>query len=187
MCERCGSVLGVSSDARQIVIGRGGKPMRLFVMDVASSQTTEILRHSTYRRYLPSLSPDGRWIAFGVEKGKGKRQIFVSPFRDGAAVSEDEWIEITNDSVSSRFNVWSPNGRMLYFISDRDGEGCVWAQAFDPESRRAVGSATPIHHFHGASLSTEGSTNLSVANDKLVLSISELTGNIWLAGPQSEP
>jgi len=190
VCEGCGAVLGISSDARQIITHRGTQTIRLFVMDVASRQETEILRRSTYRRFHPQISPDGRWIAFGVEKGNSNRQIFVAPFRDGVSGAEVEWIEITDDSFFSRFNVWSPNGQFLYFASDQDGNGCIWAQELDPDSKRAVGSPIAIHHSHSAhrvaGRITGGFGNLSVAEDKLVIGGSELTGNIWLAEPQQE-
>ena len=83
---------------------------------------------------------------------------------------------------------WSPNGNLLYYISDRDGFTCIWVNRLDPVSKQPVGAPKAVIHFHtGAnSLDTAYGLELSVADDKLVVDIGESSGNIWLA-PVARP
>jgi hypothetical protein len=78
---------------------------------------------------------------------------------------------------------WSPDGNTLYFISDRDGFRCVWAQALQPDTKRPLGEPVAIYHFHSSRLSpintALGLLELDVAKDKVVLNVGEVTGNIW--------
>ena len=78
---------------------------------------------------------------------------------------------------------------MLYFISDRDGSRCIWAQPLDPLSKRPVGEAFEVFGVHDARRSLMrralfGDVGLSVARDKLVFSMDEISGNIWMLEPQ---
>ena len=84
-----------------------------------------------------------------------------------------------------RYAFWSPDGKLLYFLSERDGFRCIWAQRLDPATKHPSGAAFPIRHFHTSrrSLATVGDPlyiGLSVAVDKLVFSMTERTGNIWM-------
>ena len=57
----------------------------------------------------PSVSPDGRWLAY--DANAGGRHVFVQPYPD---VEQGRWavsIENAEDAV------WSPNGRELFFLS----------------------------------------------------------------------
>jgi hypothetical protein len=74
---------------------------------------------------------------------------------------------------------------VIYFISDRDGFRCLWYQRLDPATKRPVGSPAPLHHLHRARLTMmnvdNGQQAISVARDKIVFSLGELTGNVWMA------
>jgi hypothetical protein len=80
---------------------------------------------------------------------------------------------------------WSPDGNLLYFISDRDGFLCFWAQRLDPASKRPIGPPFSIYHFHGASRSMTnvglGALEPAVARDTMTFNLAEVTGNIWMA------
>jgi hypothetical protein len=120
---------------------------------------------------------------FAAGRGTQSR-LFIAPIRDGKAVSEAEWIAIGDREGWSNKPRWSLNGgKLIYFTSRRDGYYCVWAQ------RVALGTVQPaekpfnIAHFHLSHLSmmnvAEGPLEISVAKDKIVFNLSELTGNIW--------
>ena len=36
--------------------------------------------------------------------------------------------------------IWSPDGNLLYFLSERDGFRCIWGQKLDPASKRPLGA-----------------------------------------------
>ncbi len=69
---------------------------------------------------LPSVSPDGRWIAF-VEGSPGDIHV-ISP--DGRTA-----YRITDHPAEDYFPVWSPDGRHLAFLTDRGGVPALWTVA----------------------------------------------------------
>ena len=95
---------------------------------------------------------------------------------------EDEWIEVASEAGCPH---WSPDGNLLYFVSNRDGFWCLGAQALDLQTKRTVGTPMEVLHFHSARRSlthTLGETiGLSLSADRMVFSMAEITGNIWLA------
>ncbi len=67
----------------------------------------------------PTISPDGRWIAFVVarndlKKDEAMTQIFIVS-RDGA-----ETVKLTADSYSASDPRWGPDGNFLGFLAARD-------------------------------------------------------------------
>src|SRR5262249_17481492 len=143
---------------------------------------TGLLNHPSYALFQPQFSPDDRWVSFNGTAA-GRSRIFVAPVRGAGLIPESEWIAIT-DSVWDDKARWSPDGNLLYFISDRDGFRCIWAQRLEPASKRPLGPAIPIYHAHEARRSMmnvgSGPLEISVARDKIVFNMSEQTGNIWM-------
>ena len=93
---------------------------------------------------------------------------------------------MTDGATLERDPAWSPDGRFLYFISERDGFRCVWARSLNPLTKQPAGDAFAVRHFHSArfSLRHVGSqgflTGLSVGDGALLFSMGELKGNVWL-------
>jgi hypothetical protein len=85
--------------------------------------------------------------------------------------------------ASDRLSRWSPDGNRLYFFSNRDGSDCVWVQQLNPATKRPVGSPQALYHLHSArrAILAFPAMGFSVARDKAVLPLRELTGNIWMA------
>jgi len=63
------------------------------------------------REVEPSLSPDGRWLAYTGGELAGEPDVFVRPFPN---VDAGRW-RISTESGDSP--VWSPDGKRLFFIS----------------------------------------------------------------------
>jgi hypothetical protein len=68
-------------------------------------------------------------------KSPDRSQFYIVPFPDGAHSSENAWIPVTDGGFEDNHPAWSPNGRMLYFTSNRDGRLCLWAQPLDASMR----------------------------------------------------
>jgi serine/threonine protein kinase/Tol biopolymer transport system component len=189
VCSDCGGPLyDWSPDEKKVVYRKQekGGGSRVFLRDLESGNDQILLQHPTYPLTVPHLSADGRWISFQSVTSPTERRVFVAPVRDWRPTSEAEWVPITDGHTPDRNPVWSPEGNLLYLISDRDGFRCFWAQPLDPATKRPTGSAFAVQHFHTArrSLVTMGEVatiGLSIANDKLVFSMEENAGNIWLA------
>jgi hypothetical protein len=103
--------------------------------------------------------------------------------QDGVAAGRDQWIRVGEPDVWTDKPRWSPDGNLLYFTSERDGFHCIWAQRLDASTKRPAAPPVEIFHFHNARLSTANigyaQLEISVAADKIVLNLGELTGNIW--------
>jgi Tol biopolymer transport system component len=185
VCADCGTLLGVSPDGNRIIYapGRGGLAMHHFVLDVEAGQKREILQSTSYGKYRPMFSPDGRWLTFSASVGSNPRKIFVAPLQAGIRSSESDWIAVT-DASSVNGPDWSPDGNLIYFLSGQDGLLCIWAQRLDPITKHAVGPSFEVHHFASSRRSLNNLNNsdisLTVARDKLVFSMGERTGNIWM-------
>ena len=102
------------------------------------------------------------------------------------ALFRDMGIAVTDGASEEMEPAWSPNGELLYFLSDRDGFRCIWARRLNGASKQPAGDAFAVLHFHRARRSlrrmtgTTGLIGLSVAPGRMVFSFGELTGNIWL-------
>jgi hypothetical protein len=132
------------------------------------------------------FSPDQRWVAFcGWHGGSTAKQILIVPVTANGPVPPGQIVEVTNDEFANREPAWAPDGRRIYFLSNRDGFDCVWARDMDPVSARPLGAAFPVAHFHSAGRVIRGPSpysgtiGLSVAKDFLVLTVTETSGSIW--------
>lgn len=132
-------------------------------------------------------SPDGRWLAFHAVDSIGRAIFLIDVTRtDGR---DAEWIPATTEpAVSDASVAWSPDGNLLYFVSNRDGYRCIWAQRLEAETKRPVDRPFGVYHFHQASpriSHNSGRVGVAVARDKIVLALEELRGNIWMVEPRT--
>jgi Tol biopolymer transport system component len=128
LCNGCGRpVQWIGNDAR-ILYDKAAKNKEIGVLDVASGKTTTILRSTVRSIYTPRLSPDRRLLIFTSLTGGRDAKLYVVPFSDDRLVPEQEYRQVIQSPASDeRQALWSPDGRLLYFLSDRDGFRCVWA------------------------------------------------------------
>jgi Tol biopolymer transport system component len=75
-------------------------------------------------------SPDLKWLAFTQRDDSKAWNIFILPAAGGKAVN------VTRLNAHHGQPVWSPDGRYLFFQSNRDGDG-LYALPLKPESIRA--------------------------------------------------
>jgi len=178
VCESCNRIWGWSPDQQRIFYQGLPRPgLRFF--NVATREKTEFLA----RLYYPSLSPDQRWISFQANVQGDRTRLFIAPFGT-AGPPESEWIPVTGGETYDFIPLWSPDGNLLYFTSNRDGFRCIWAQPLAP-SKRPRGSPFPVHHLHSARHPARRPyLGLSLASDRLMFELAEVTGNIWMAKPQ---
>jgi Tol biopolymer transport system component/predicted Ser/Thr protein kinase len=197
LCEGCGPPTDVSPDGLKILFEPLNPPEDVMMLDTVSGQKINMVHaslHPDYILYGGRFSPDSRWIAFHAAVDQSaNRRIFLTPVRDGRCGGEAEWISVTDGTQVERDACWSPNGNLLYFLSDRDGFRCIWAQGLNPATKHPAGPPFAIQHFHYASRSLKwmgnhaGIIGMSVASDKLALAFGELKGNLWLSELPPQP
>jgi hypothetical protein len=140
-----------------------------------------LLQHPSLNLYLANFSFDDRWILFTAENGLDAPHLFAVPFRPPYPIAISQWVDLGEGA----FGQWAPSGNRIYFLRDHQGSRCLYTLALDPASKRLVGEAAPVLHFHSAWRSPlqlePGSFRLLVARDKLVFSLGETQSNLWLS------
>ena len=101
----------------------------------------------------PNWSPNGHRIAYWVTNEGGVRDILTLPAEGGEAVP------ITSDVFVDWNPVWAPDGKHLYFSSDRGGSMNLWRVAVDEESGALLGEPSPVTTGASASRSHLSSSN----------------------------
>jgi serine/threonine protein kinase len=183
VCDDCGIPMGWSPDGRTILYYYGRLPTRYGSIDVVTGKRGEVIHHPKYDLHMLRYFPGGDWLAFHLPilEEEGHSPIFIAPVRDGVAMGESEWIPVTEGTGIEATPWSSPNGTILYFLSKRDGFQCIWAQHLEPSTKRPMGTPFDVAHFHGARHKLrEARFGPGVATSRLVFTMSDRTGNIWI-------
>ena len=85
----------------------------------------------------PSWSPSGERLVYWRNQG-GQRDIYT------VAAAGGEPVPLTNDPAVDWSPVWSPDGRFVYFSSDRGVSMNLWRIAVDQSSGRVLGAPEPV-------------------------------------------
>jgi len=121
----------------------------------------------------PQWSPHGTRIAYwGLPTGSGWRDLWTI---DSEGKNKTR---ITNDAAIDWNPIWSPDGRFIYFLSDRSGSMNVWRVAIDEKSGDAKGEleqvTVPASNCAWLTLSHDGR--------KFIYSSLETRANIYRVG-----
>jgi serine/threonine protein kinase/Tol biopolymer transport system component len=180
VCDDCYAWVP-SSDGRRMPFISG--PM-IKILDFDTGKKTDILKLHPGNTGAYHMSWDDRWLVFYGVVDAGHTVMFIAPIREGAVTDQSEFISVTGGSTFDIVPEMSPDGNLLYFLSDRDTHRCLWAQRLDPATKHPVGQAFPVQHFHRASLSPiyvkPGQRAIAVASDKIVITLAEHLGNVWM-------
>ena len=123
------------STATFTLAGRGDVSSRLLIVDVETG--TQQFPNLEDNAIQPSWSPHGNRIAYWRLLG-GKRDICTIPADGGARVC------VTGDHHVNWNPVWSPDGRYLYFASDRGGSMNLWRVPLDESTGKPTGEFVPL-------------------------------------------
>jgi len=186
ICESCGRPIEWSTDRTKLVFDNGGPQRRdIHVLDVASGRSTLLYKDPEHALTMPRVSPDGRSIVFTMLLAGRNRRMFIAPYT-GQEVPPSEWKVLVEGTDLDRQPYWAPSGELVYFLADRDGFRCIWAQPVDQATRQATGAAFAAHHLHQIRYNLEpigdvASVGLSATGGHLFYAAFELQSNVWLA------
>jgi serine/threonine protein kinase/sugar lactone lactonase YvrE len=119
----------------------------LWVVDV---RTEALRRIAAADAVLPSWSPHGYRIAF---TRRLPANVLTIPAGGGVPVA------VTNDHFTNWNPTWSPDGKYLYFASNRGGSMNLWRVPIDEKSGKTRGTPQPI------TVPATNLTQISVASD----------------------
>ena len=101
-----------SPDGRHLAYADKHHRLRVVDVDSGSSRDVDSSRHDDITEY--RWSPDGRWLAYALENDAGLTQIWLYSLKQGSRTAVTE---ATSSAFSPAFD---PDGRWLYFLSNRD-------------------------------------------------------------------
>jgi len=142
-------------------------------------QSRKIIFDTSYDIYQDHFSPDGQWIVFeavGTQPTRPDSSIYVM------RVSGGPWIRLTGDPYWEDKPRWSPDGKIVYFLSGQRGLFNVFGIRFDSAKGKPIGRPFAVTNFNTPSLMVPtdiGSVGMSLTSDQLVLTMGQFSGSIW--------
>ena len=135
-----------SPDGRDIVYSTRGRdapdvrntrPSQLRVVNVESGATRLLCELDAMQ---PAWSPHGTRVAFWfMPTSVGRSDVATIPSTGG------EPVVITNDATTNWNPVWSPDGRYLYFASDKSGSMSFWRVRVEEETGRVLSEPEAVN------------------------------------------
>ena len=149
------------------------------VTTTSTEEARRILIDDEYSIWQGRYSPDGRWVLFNAQSRKepGVSILGVVPVTGG------KWIPLTDTTLWADKARWGPDGRTIYFISNRESAFFdVWGVEFDPAKGALVGKEFRVTRHENPSrlVSATALAELGVSATRLVVPITETSGSIWV-------
>jgi Tol biopolymer transport system component/DNA-binding winged helix-turn-helix (wHTH) protein len=128
--------------------------------------------------YQATFSPDQRWIAFiAVSRPSGTSAICVID-ADG-----NQWTSVSDGTFWDDKPRWSPDGKTIFFLSNRSGFANLWGRRFNPVSGKPEGEPFRVTSFDSPTKRMPSpivSTEFAIAADRLILPVVEASGSVWV-------
>ncbi|MBM3796095.1 MAG: hypothetical protein FJW31_19005 [Acidobacteria bacterium] len=118
-------------DGARLLFSRLRNSSQLWTLDSAGGgEAKPLFKEEVLRAFVPSYSPNGKWLAFAVETQGRNRDIWVMPAEGGG-----EAVPVSPDpGAKEAGNIWTPAGELLY----NHGNGPnVEFRGYDPVTRKS--------------------------------------------------
>ena len=114
----------------------------LWAVEVGTGKTRRLLAEGL-DGVQPNVSPHGLRIAYWAIPAAGsQRDIWTIPY---AGLKKGEQpVAVTNDPAIDWNPVWAPDGKALYFLSNRNGVMNLWRVPIDEGTGKVLGPAEPL-------------------------------------------
>ncbi len=145
ICENCFGVYDFFSPPTEALIVY---PSQLVRQNLATGARTPLLDVTDSVLLEAKLSPGNRWVALVVARKDDMAALYVAP-AGKQPVPRDAWVQIAEDRNYIGSPNWSPDGKLIYYESNRDDRACVWAQRITTAGR-PDGAPVGTLHMHGS-------------------------------------
>lgn len=102
----------ISPDGK--LMAHSDKNQKLYITEIATGQTTKVFDSPVDRPSDYSWSPDSQWLVFQAQASNMAQQIQLYSLKDKTVTP------ISSDRFESFSPAFSPDGKWLYFLSDRN-------------------------------------------------------------------
>ena len=151
-----------SADNKRLLIGT--RPAaNIHTLNISSGRESLFLSKPGYSLFQAKFSPDNRAVVLVACAPTVGCRLFVAPLKSDGTPETDNWIAIDHPSRWDDKPRWSPDGNLIYFISDRDGQFCLWAQRLENRTKQPVGTPFALYHFHNSRLAMD---NVGVSDSR---------------------
>jgi Tol biopolymer transport system component len=116
---------------KRFVFTRKGEHWQIYVMDEGGTNLRNV-SNNEWNDSAPAWSPNGKRVAFTSDRD-GNVEIYVMN-ADPSAVSGDSGsgvTRLTNNEANDLLPSWSPDGKRIAFVSDRDGNAEIYVMNAD--------------------------------------------------------
>ena len=129
-------------------------------------------------------NPENEYLLFTASTNGSARQVYAARFPRAEGTLQTPWRLLTPASEEAERPRWSSDGKMLFYLSMRDGYQCVWGQRFLPGEKAALGEPFAVMHYHdypriSPNRATPRVRGLSAAGGSIFLNVGEGTESIW--------
>jgi eukaryotic-like serine/threonine-protein kinase len=176
ICDICLRATDWTRDEKALLVF-SSNPYQINLLDISSHQQTPLLMRAGTNLLYGRFSPDGLWVSFTMRLQPDRSWIMIAPVDGLRPIAENRWIKIAEGGPEDWAN-WSPDGRTLYYTSNRDGHTCLWAQRIDAVSHSPVGESFAVQHFHGSASYAQG--GWAAAAGQIAIVLRDSTENIWM-------
>ena len=159
-----------SADGRSVLVELSEKNGGRLIAAVSTSDgTLRVLKHGDSSNSAAQFSPDGRFIAYSTRASadSSKRDLFVMA-ADGSGDTD-----VSRHPADDYPLGWAPDGRTVFFASDRTGSYGVWS--IGVESGRPQGSAVLVKADVGKLIP------IRLLNGTLYYAVNSVMAEIYLA------
>ena len=160
----------------------GRVALALFPLDAApraEMQMRIVASNPEYNLWQGRFSPDGRWISFNAFSATDPSVSTVYVI----SASGGEWTKLTEGRYWDDKPRWSPDGKAIYFVSNRTGFFNVWRVRIDPASGKPLDQPTRVTDFESATqmiMPNIIQLEMALTSDRLILPMMETSGSIWV-------
>ena len=147
--------------------------------EVADSAVRVIASDPKRNLFNQRFSPDQSRITFLAHDllSASTSTIYVTPTAGGA------WQAMTDGTWFDDKPRWGPDGRILYFVSNRTGVANVYGRRFDNTTGTPLGDPFPVTSFRSAQFVLSPRTvqmDIAITSTQLLLPMTESRSDIWM-------
>ena len=122
-------------------------------------------------------SPDGRWLSCTI-RGSASRQgseVWILPSGGGRA------LQLTDSPGFDGHPSWSPDGKSVYFVSERGGEHNLWKLVLNPKTGQREGNPKQVTFFEDATVRHPCPIG---QGEQMAFLLQRQTHEVWVGGSE---